>query len=194
MTKREFLSNLQSSISNLPKEDVIKYVDYYSEMIDDRIEDGESEEDAVNAIGNYKIIAEQILKDNGIVSPVKENNKNGDALKTTLIAVGSPLWIALMVVGLSVAISLIVSVYAVLISLWACVLAFIVGGVGGVIFGILTIFIYDLGLGILIIGAGIILIGLAILFFIMSKYLTKYVIRLTKKFAKFAKTKCQRGA
>ena len=193
MTKQEFLTNLQSSISVLPKEDVVKYIEYYSEMIDDRIEEGVLEEDAVNAIGSYNIIAEQILKDNGIVSPIKENNKNGDALKTTLIAVGSPLWIALVVVGLSVAITVIVSAYAVIISLWACAVAFSVSAVAGVIVGIITMVAHDFYLGITLLGADIALSGVAILFFIGCKYLTKCVIYLTNKLIEKFKS-AKRGA
>jgi uncharacterized membrane protein len=193
MTKQEFLTNLQLSISVLPKEDVVKYIEYYSEMIDDRIEEGVLEEDAVNAIGSYNIIAEQILKDNGIVSPIKENNKNGDALKTTLIAVGSPIWVALMVVALAVAITVIVSAYAVLISLWACAVAFSISAVCGVIVGIITMVAHDFYLGITLLGADIALSGVAILFFIGCKYLTKGVIYLTNKLIEKFKS-AKRGA
>lgn len=196
MTKQEFLTNLQSSISVLPKEDVVKYIEYYSEMIDDRIEEGVLEEDAVNAIGSYNIIAEQILKDNGIFSPInekQEKSKKSNALNLTLIAIGSPLWVVLMVVALAVAITVIVSAYAVIISLWACAVAFSVSAVCGVIVGIITMVAHDFYLGITLLGADIALSGVAILFFIGCKYLTKCVIYLTNKLIEKFKS-VKRGA
>ncbi len=82
MTKREFLNELKFYISKLPYEDVNKYIEYYSEMIEDRIDDGISEEEAVKAVGSPKIIAEQILKDNGIsthfTSDKEENKTDSD--------------------------------------------------------------------------------------------------------------------
>ena len=40
MTKSEFLQNLCTSLHGLSEEDIKKSVDYYEEMIDDRMEDG----------------------------------------------------------------------------------------------------------------------------------------------------------
>ena len=49
MDKIAFLEILQKKLSCLPQSDIDKTVDYYSEMIDDRMEDGTSEEEAVCA-------------------------------------------------------------------------------------------------------------------------------------------------
>lgn len=202
MTKREFLDELQSLIINLSSEDVNKYIEYYSEMIDDRMEDGILEEDAVKAVGNPKIIANEILKENGaqkeekkIFEKVKEKfTKNRlSTLEIILIIVGSPIWISLLAGVFSIVVGVLASIFSVMISLWVCVLAFIVGAVGGILGGIIILF-YDIGIGITFIGAGIILFGLAILFFIGSKYLTKYVIYLTKKSITFIKDKIKKGA
>ena len=43
MTKQEFLRELWNRLTELPQEDVEKSLDYYSEMIDDRVEDGLTE-------------------------------------------------------------------------------------------------------------------------------------------------------
>ena len=50
MNKQEFLKNLRSSLSNLPQEEIEERIIFYSEMIDDRIEEGLSEEEAVSAV------------------------------------------------------------------------------------------------------------------------------------------------
>lgn len=44
MNKQEYLEAIRSRISAMPADDVNRFMDYYSEMIDDRVEDGLSEE------------------------------------------------------------------------------------------------------------------------------------------------------
>lgn len=44
MTKREFTVRLGSMLSGLPKRDIDERISFYCEMIDDKIEDGMSEE------------------------------------------------------------------------------------------------------------------------------------------------------
>ena len=61
MTKAEFLAELRAAISGLPEADIEKSLDFYSEMIDDRVEDGLSEEEAVAALGSVENIKTQIL-------------------------------------------------------------------------------------------------------------------------------------
>ena len=50
MTKQEFLRALWNKLSALPSEDVGRALDYFSEMIDDRMENGLTEEEAVAAV------------------------------------------------------------------------------------------------------------------------------------------------
>ena len=50
MNKKEFLSELQSKLCGLPQKDVDEHLSFYSEAIDDRIEDGLSEEEAEEQI------------------------------------------------------------------------------------------------------------------------------------------------
>ena len=40
MNKSEFLNSLEEKLKELPKDEIRKTIDYYDEMIDDRIEDG----------------------------------------------------------------------------------------------------------------------------------------------------------
>ena len=39
MTKQEYLSAIRGKIRKMPADDINKFMDYYSEMIDDRMED-----------------------------------------------------------------------------------------------------------------------------------------------------------
>ena len=58
MTKLEFLESLEKGLSGLPKNDIDERIAFYSEIIDDRIEEGLSEEDAVSKIGMLSRITE----------------------------------------------------------------------------------------------------------------------------------------
>lgn len=61
MTKLKFLLSLHEKLSKLPEDDVQERLSFYSEMIEDRMEEGLSEEDAVLAVGTVDNIASQII-------------------------------------------------------------------------------------------------------------------------------------
>ena len=63
MTKQEFLDKLQAGLSGLTESDAQERLTFYSEMIDDRMEEGKSEAEAVAALGDVDVIAEQIIAD-----------------------------------------------------------------------------------------------------------------------------------
>lgn len=54
MNKEQFLAAVRERLSALPRDDVEQSLDYYGEMIDDRVEDGMSEEQAVEAWGRWR--------------------------------------------------------------------------------------------------------------------------------------------
>ena len=47
MTKHEFITQLRDRLSELPEREVEERLSFYVEMIDDRIEDGRTEQEAV---------------------------------------------------------------------------------------------------------------------------------------------------
>ncbi len=64
MNKENFLSTLMSLLSDLPSNVVLSYISYYNELIEDSMETGLSEQEAVLKLGDINDIAENILKDN----------------------------------------------------------------------------------------------------------------------------------
>ena len=61
MTKADFLNALAVRLSSLSEIDVARSLDYYEEMIDDRMDDGMTEEEAVAAAGSPEDAAREIL-------------------------------------------------------------------------------------------------------------------------------------
>ena len=80
MNKMEFIAALAASVSSLPKEDIARSLEYYGEMIDERVEDGMSVDEAVDALGGVDEIAGQLLRDEadrGAAFSRAESEKNG---------------------------------------------------------------------------------------------------------------------
>lgn len=184
MTKQEFITQLREKLSGLPKADIEERVIFYSEMIDDRIEDGLSEEDAVSKIGNTDEIASQIVTDIPLKKIVKEKVKSKSKLSTwqfVLLVVGSPVWVSLLIVFLAVVFSVWVCLWAVVISLWAVDVALAAGSIGSFV----TVFIHisngDTLSALFMLGAGLACAGLFIFLLFGCKVLTKVYALLTKK-------------
>ncbi len=186
MTKNEFLNNLRASLSSLSEEDVQRSADYYSEIIDDRIEDGANEEDAVASLGKIDDIISGIIYDIPITKLVKQKAKKEKKrkLKTfeiVLLAAGSPLWIVLLAAAFIIILAIYVVVWSVAISFFAISVS-----IGACSLAALATPLYFAVIGkpmmILIgVGAGLLLAGIGILAFIGSMAFAKGTVILTKK-------------
>ena len=183
MNKQEFLSRLKNRLCGLPARELAERLDFYAEMIDDRVELGLSEEAAVAEMGDIDDIVTQLLSEVSLLSLATGKIKPRRPLATweiVLLILGSPLWGSLLIAAVAVFVSLYASLWAVIASLWACVGAFAVSGVAGFVSGIMTV-VQGLALpGFATTGAAIALAGLAILSFFGMLFLTKHTLRLTK--------------
>ena len=98
MNKQEFLSVLRKGLSGLPQDDIEERLTFYSEMLDDRIEEGLSEEAAVAAIGDAEEVVRQAVADIPLAKIAKERIRPKRRLKAweiVLLALGSPIWLSL---------------------------------------------------------------------------------------------------
>ena len=194
MTKSEFLIILKKNLISLPEQDRRKTIQYYAEMIDDRIEEGFSEEDAVEQIGPvYELIA-QIKSDYGETASVNTSEPNRKQHKKSvnigvmiLLILGFPLWFSLLMAVFSVFLVLYVSLWSCIIALWSVFVSFIACSVCGIILGVIFNMLGRFVSGTAMIGAGIILAGLTIFTFYACKAATKGAAYLTKKTAVFIK-------
>ena len=81
MNKQEFLDALGKQLSGFPPEERDERLSFYAEMIDDRMEAGLSEADAVKDLGTPEAIAEQILKETPLITLAKKRMKPSRSLK-----------------------------------------------------------------------------------------------------------------
>ena len=184
MKKNEFLWGLAEGLRGLPPEDLERWVDYYREMIDDRMDDGLSEEEAVADLGSLEEIRDQILTETPLPRLVKESVRPKRKLRAweiVLLVLGSPVWLPLLAAAVIVAASVYLSVWAVLLSLYAADLAVAVTGLAGGVALVQMLMAGRTAEGILFLGAGLVCIGLAILLFFGFNQLTKGLVWVTKR-------------
>lgn len=170
MKKEEFLSALQERLAGLPPEDIRKSVDYYREMIEDRMEDGMSEEDAVAAVGTLDEVVSQILSDmplSKIVKNRKRKKRDWSPWVIVLLIVGSPIWASLLFAAFVTVFSLLIAFWAVLVSLVAVGVALVPVGFCAMTAGIAAVVTGGTASVLFIgFGGGLICIGLSIVWVI----------------------------
>ena len=184
MKKEEFLNRLRIKLDGLPKQEIDERVEFYSEMIADRIEEGLSEEEAVAKIGSAEELAWGIISETPSISisemKTKSKKKIG-ASEIILLAVGSPIWLSLLIAAGAVVFSVYVAAWSAVIALWAFGGAFVGCAVGSVFLCGLYAYLGNISLSIFVLGAAFVLTGLAIFWFYLCKILTKVVAELAKK-------------
>ena len=190
MNKAEFLDTLQKKLFQLPEEEIEKSRNFYGEAIDDRVEDGMTEEEAVAAIGDINNVVEQILLDMPLPTLVKTRIKPDRALRTldiVLLILGFPLWFPLVIAFSATALVIYLTIWIVILSLFLVVISLGAAGIISLLIGILRL---STGLAstLAAIGAGLFCIGLCTLSFFPAKTLTTALVSLTAKVARKIKS------
>ena len=191
MTKQEFLDSLQRSLSGLPQEDIYERLSFYDEMIDDRIEEGLTEEEAVSGLGTAEEIADQILAEIPLTRLVRERIKPKRSLRAweiVLLVLGFPVWFPILISLAAVAFSIYVVIWSVLISLYAVDLALAVSAVGGIALAVRALIQGQTAQAAAFIGGSLLCAGLTILLFLGCVKATKGAVILTKKIGKWIKS------
>ena len=186
MDKFTFLTELRAKLWAIPEEDAVASVEYYAEMIDERIEEGLCEEEAVAAIGNPEDIARNIIAETPASQLTKPAAKPGRKLawwEITLLILGFPLWGSLAISVASLVFSVWVSLWSGVISLYAAAFALVVSAVGCLVG---SVFMFDSGFApvVVALGAALVCAGLGILLFMLSNLAAKGMIALTKLIGK----------
>lgn len=184
MNKYEFLTRLREGLAGLPPIEIAEREFFYSEMIDDRVEDGLSEEEAVRALGTLEDV---VAAEKASLLAQSKPRKRRKGWTVTWLVLGSPVWVSVLLAVAAVAVSLYVSLWAVVLSLWAVFVSLLAAAVGAVGCGVVWLFTKHLVTAIALIGVGLACAGLGILLFFGCQALTKACARLTVVLAKAIK-------
>ena len=184
MNKEVFLSELRKKLSGLPQSDIDERVSFYAEMIDDRVEDGMTEEAAIEQIGTVESVVETIMSEYPLSKLVKSKVKPEKKMPVwaiVLLIVGFPVWFPLLITVFSVVGSLYLTLWCIIITLYALDLGMAIGSIASLI-GMVIAFISGEGtFGIAAFGCFLVLGALSVLLFFGSNYAVKGVVWLTKK-------------
>ena len=179
MTKEKFIELLRKGLSPLPKEERDERLTFYSEMIDDRVEEGLSEEEAVAGIGNPEEIARQIA---GEMLP-KEKNERGRkfrAWEIVLLVLGSPIWLSLLAAIFAVILAFLVVLWAGVVCVWAVFASLAASAFGVLVGGVVLAATGNGIISVAMFGTAMVCAGLAVFAFFGCVAATKGVAFLSK--------------
>ena len=132
MNKTQFCALLGNKLKPyLSPKEIYKTLNFFEEMIDDRIDEGLSEEEAVSQLGNIDIIVDQILDEHNIGKkqtklvwrfvPRKIPTELGFIITVLLL----PVWITIFALGAS----LFIVILSIIFSIVLTIIAIFIGGI-----------------------------------------------------------------
>ncbi|MGM9603097.1 MAG: DUF1700 domain-containing protein [Faecousia sp.] len=182
MNKEDFSCALQTKLSGLPQEDLERSLEFYREAIDDRMESGLTEEEAVGDLGPVDEIVEQILSETPLPKLIRAKVTPSHALRAweiILLVLGSPVWLPLILAAAATGLAIYAAIWSVMIAVYAVVLAFALSGMVLLITGIGQL---------LFAGMGLALIGLSVLLFFAANEIAKGIVFLSRKYVLWMKS------
>lgn len=187
MNKQEFLAKLSRRLAGQPQGEIEERLTFYSEIIDDRMEEGLTEEEAVAELSDVKEgLTEEEADGNAedaqteaVCEPVSDRSRGG-AWKKVLLILGSPLWLVLLVTAFALVAVVYVVLWVLVVCLWACFAAFVAAALSVLTYGGAALMTNGPASGLLTLGAALFLGGLSIFLFIGCKAATKGAARLSR--------------
>ena len=181
MNKKEFFALFRQELAGLPKDDLENRVSFYEEMIDDRMAEGKSEEEAIRDLGTVEEIVNQIAEETSLVKLVKEKVKPKRKIKgweIALIICGFPLWFPLVLTALILLFVGYLLTWVFTIVAYTVETSFAVASLGGLV-GFFA-YLFNGQFNLIALGALVMCLGAAILFAFACYYITKGNIKLSK--------------
>ncbi|MEG1426189.1 MAG: DUF1700 domain-containing protein [Oscillospiraceae bacterium] len=191
MTKLEFIEALKIRLAHLPQSEAEKSISFYAESIDDRVEDGMSEEAAIADLGSMETIVENAEAEIPIAALVKSKLQKSHAkssnktLWMVLAICGVPFWLPLVLAFVVVVLALYCTIWVLIISLYAILFALALCGVAGMVCGGIYGVLISVSAGLMMGGMGIAALGLFLLclrpILLLTKHLAIATVQLLKK-------------
>ena len=191
MNKTEFLSRLRVNLCGASEQDVKTAEDFYCEMIDDRVESGMSEQEAVESLGSPEDAAKNILLEMPLGKLLKVKAKRTrrlSALEIVLLILGFPVWGSLLISAVAVVLSVYLSLWAVIISLYAATFALVVSALPCAAVGIWQMCAGNFASGLFVLGGSVAALGIGVLLFFVSHSAAKGVVLCGKLCIKVIKS------
>lgn len=190
MDKQGYLDRLREALAGLPEEERAERLSFYSEMIDDLMEEGLTEEEACLRIGPAEEVAAQILAEAPAAKPTPEAapaRRRLQPWEIVLLILGFPVWLPLLAAAFAVVLALVIVLWALVLCLWAVELALAASAVSGVIGAVLALLWGEPMQSVLLLSAGLVLAGLSIFLFFGCRGASRGAWKLTKQIVRGVK-------
>ena len=183
MDKESYLARLREALYGLPEADIETSAQYYAELIEDRMEDGLGEAEAVGQLPSPEEAAQEILLSQPlariVAARVKPKRRLG-AWEIILLVLGSPVWLPLLLTVAILALTAYLLIWVTALVLWTVDLSAALAAVSGVIGMVAGILQRSLNFELLSAGVAFAGAGFAILLFFAALWSTKACARLGK--------------
>ena len=184
MNKAEFLNELRTKLNGLPQNDIEERVSFYTEMIDDRVEDGMSEEEAIEQIGPVDKVVETIVSEiplSKIVKAKVKPQKKMPVWAIVLLVLGFPVWFPILISIISVIFSVYLTLWIIVITLYAVDLSLAVASIASIASAFVAFIGGEPLVGLASIGSFMVCGALSVLMFFGCGYVVKGVVFVTRK-------------
>jgi uncharacterized membrane protein len=190
MLREEYINQLSTRLKENDIANADSMVEFYEEMLADRMEDGMTEEEAVASMEDIDHVVSQAKLDRPLPAlmfdKVKESHEKASknskgTLWIALAIIGFPVWFPLVIAFLSIVLALYISLWAIVVSVYAIEFALGVSAVAGFLGGFAFIFgQIPFATTLALWGCALILAGLGILLWKPICLATKGMIELIK--------------
>ncbi len=183
MNKEAFLQELTKRLYGLSENDLNERLAYYGEVLDAKVENGMTEEEAVASIGSVDTVVNRIMSEIPLTKLVREKvetEKKGNAWKIVLLILLFPIWFPLLVALFAVFFSLLVAIWAIILAFYIVDLALMISAVVLIPGSVVLFFVGGPGATVLGIGAAFVCAGLSVLLFLFCGLLVKGTVKLMK--------------
>ena len=180
MTEKEYLKELKRNLSALKRSDRNSLIEFYKEMIEDKIENDKTEREAIAELEPADAVAKRTLAEYGIDEEKLNMRRKISGTTLALVIIGSPLWIPLAIAALAVVLAVAISILAGIISIASACIGVTLSSPFFLVMGIITAF-SDVGTGLIAIGYGLSAAALGILAVTGIYKLIAYIVKKIKE-------------
>lgn len=190
MNKSEFLYALRRGLAQLPEQEIEKQLAYYSELIDDMVEDGMNEYEATERLGDIDGIVRGVLEDTPLPLLVRTKVKPSGGWSTMnilLLVLGFPIWFPLLITFFALFITFYAVIWVLIICAFIVVLALGITAVALIISFIICL-TRSVVSAIMVLGSAIAIAGITVLAYLLAVWMTKALIKGTGSLARGIKS------
>ncbi|MBR5421784.1 MAG: DUF1700 domain-containing protein [Lachnospiraceae bacterium] len=184
MNKEEYIQELRKRLTGLMQNDIDDRVAYYMERVDERMEAGASEEEAVAALGPVDTTVSNIMNEIPLsqlaVNRVQTGQKSSVGWILLLIFT-FPFWFPLLITAAALIFALYITLWAIVLAFFAVDFALAISSIAAIPVSIAFFGAGNPAAGVFVIGIGLILLGIANLLFLLCLAMAKGCIRLLAK-------------